>query len=110
MPAAMPVAPAGDSAVAKRAAIWLALSVPFAGLPIGWAFMMIEDRRRQAIGRLCVNWSLLGLVLHLFLGYFGMKVLIRSTLPVLAAVFSAIQNTSSPNSQSGLPRSYDTGQ
>ena len=35
--------------------------------------MMIEDTRRQAIGRFCVNWSLIGLVLHLFLATWGCR-------------------------------------
>lgn len=57
----------GDPKVARRAAVLLALTLPFFGLPIGWAFMMIEDQRKQAIGRLCVNWSLIALVVHLLL-------------------------------------------
>lgn len=57
----------GDSGAAKRAAIALALTIPWIGLPVGWVFMMIEDSRRQAIGRVCVNWSLIALVFHLLL-------------------------------------------
>ena len=55
----------GDSGVATRAAIALALTFPWIGLPVGWCFMMIEDRRKQAIGRICAVWSMIGLVLHL---------------------------------------------
>src|SRR4051812_27646918 len=44
----------GDSGVAKRAAIALALVIPWVGLPVGWVFMMIEDSRKQAVGRVCV--------------------------------------------------------
>ena len=62
-----PVSSAGDSGVATRAAIALALTLPWIGLPVGWVFMMIEDRRRQAIGRICAVWSMIGLVLHLLL-------------------------------------------
>ncbi len=63
----------GDPGVARRAAILLALTFPFFGLPIGWAFMMIEDQRRQAIGRLCVTWSLIALVFHLLLTFVAMQ-------------------------------------
>ena len=41
-----PVANSGDSGVATRAAIALALTFPWIGLPVGWCFMMIEDRRK----------------------------------------------------------------
>jgi hypothetical protein len=57
---------AGDPAVAKRAALALAWVVPWFGLPIGWAFMMFEDRRRQAIGRYCAIWSAVAMVVHTF--------------------------------------------
>ena len=59
--------PTGDPAVARRAALALALTIPWLGLPIGWAFMMVEDSRRQAIGRLCAVWSMIALVFHLLL-------------------------------------------
>src|SRR5947209_8653207 len=57
----------GDSGVAKRAAIALALVIPWVGLPVGWVFMMIEDSRKQAVGRVCVVWSTIALVFHLLL-------------------------------------------
>ena len=55
----------GDTAMANRAAVFLALTLPFIGLPVGWIFMMIEERRKQAVGRLCATRSLIALVLHL---------------------------------------------
>src|SRR5690348_15859072 len=58
---------AGDPGTARRAAILLALTIPWIGLPVGWIFMMIEDGRRQAVGRVCAIWSVIGLILHLFL-------------------------------------------
>ena len=61
------MAATGDSGVATRAAIALALTFPWIGLPVGWCFMMIEDRRKQAIGRICAVWSMIALVIHLVL-------------------------------------------
>lgn len=49
--------PQADPAAARRAALALAISLPWIGLPVGWIFMMIEDPRRQAIGRYCALWS-----------------------------------------------------
>ncbi len=105
----MPAAPTGSSAVAKRAAIALALTIPFLGLPIGWAFMMVEDSRRQAIGRFCVNWSLLGLVLHLFLSFLGMKALGQMALQYLPMIAGGLQNSQRNTSpDSSLPKGFDT--
>lgn len=64
---------AGDPAVATRAAILLALVIPFIGLPAGWIFMMIEDKRLQRVGRICVQWSLIGLLFHVVLTGIMMK-------------------------------------
>ena len=47
--------------------MWLGLLFPYFGLPIGLAFMMCDDRRRQEVGRACVLWSLLSGVIHLLL-------------------------------------------
>lgn len=104
-PVFQPSAPSGSSAVAKRAAIALALTIPFLGLPIGWAFMMIEDSRRQAIGRFCVNWSLLGLVLHLFLFYLGVQATVQQLIkysPALAAIMPNNSRGTAPDS--ALPK------
>ena len=76
----------GDSSVARRAAIALALTIPFVGLPVGWVFMMIEDRNKQAIGRVCAVWSMIGLVLHLILTYF----MIQGTVKTLAALLPQV--------------------
>lgn len=109
LPMAMPTASSGSSAVAKRAAIALALTLPFLGLPIGWAFMMIEDSRRQAIGRFCVNWSLLGLVLHLFFFYLGMQATVQLALKYLPAIAGSMQNNSRSSSpDSALPKGFET--
>jgi hypothetical protein len=70
--AAYPVS-SGDSGVARRAAIALALTLPWLGLPVGWVFMMIEDSRKQAIGRVCVIWSMIALVFHLLLMFVAMQ-------------------------------------
>jgi hypothetical protein len=108
-PVYMPTTPSGNPALAKRAAIALALTIPFLGLPIGWAFMMIEDSRRQAIGRFCVNWSLIGLVLHLFLGYLGMAALGQLALKYLPMIAGGLQNSSrNASPDSSLPKGFDT--
>ncbi|MCW3054197.1 MAG: hypothetical protein JWN14_3367 [Chthonomonadales bacterium] len=107
-PVFMPPVPSGNPALAKRAALALALTIPFLGLPIGWAFMMIEDTRRQAIGRFCVNWSLVGLVLHLFLSYLGMQALVKMAVPLLAGVAGGLQNSRQGGSpDSALPKIPD---
>src|ERR1700722_7616081 len=62
-----PLQMVGDPNVANRAAILLAITIPWIGLPAGWLFMMVEDQRKQRVGRLCANWSLIALVVHLLL-------------------------------------------
>lgn len=57
----------GNMAASNRAAFWLGMLMPYFGLPIGLAFIMCDDRRRQEVGRLCVLWSLLSSVIHLLL-------------------------------------------
>jgi hypothetical protein len=52
----------GDVNAARRAALWLALLIPWLGLPIGWAFIMTADPRKQEIGRFCVLWSSISMV------------------------------------------------
>ncbi len=80
----------GDPAMARRAAVLLALTIPFIGLPVGWAFMMMEDRKRQAIGRYCANWSMIALVFHLLLSFVFMQSL-ASYLPMLLGVAKSVQ-------------------
>ena len=66
---APPAMLSGNAAAANRAAIWLGLLFPYFGFPIGLAFMMCDDRRRQEVGRLCVIWSLISGMLHLLLAF-----------------------------------------
>lgn len=81
-PAFVPARAEGDPKMARRAAILLALTIPFLGLPIGWAFMMMEDnQRRQAVGRLCATWSLIALFFHLLLSFVAVQA-ISGLLPV----------------------------
>ena len=93
-PAAMPplqatypsLAYTGDPGVAKRAAIALAITLPWIGLPVGWVFMMIEDSRRQAIGRVCAAWSMIALVFHILLMFVSMQAvggMLSQVLPML---------------------------
>jgi hypothetical protein len=78
----------GDTGVARRAALLLGLTIPFIGLPVGWIFMMIEDRSKQAVGRWCVTWSVVGLVLHLFVTYF----MVQQSLAYLRLLLPVIQS------------------
>jgi hypothetical protein len=74
--AAAAVQQAGDTARANRAAFWLGITMPYFGFPIGLAFMMCDDRRRQEVGRLCIIWSLVSGVFHLllmFVSLLGMR-------------------------------------
>ena len=80
----------GDPAMARRAAVLLALTIPFIGLPVGWAFMMMEDRKRQAIGRYCANWSMIALVFHLLLSFVFMQSL-ASYLPMILGMAKTVQ-------------------
>jgi len=66
----------GDIAKSNRAAFWLGISMPYFGFPIGLAFMMCDDPRRQEVGRLCILWSLLSGVVHcllMFVSLLGMR-------------------------------------
>ena len=83
---------AGDPGVARRAAIALALTLPWIGLPVGWVFMMIEDSRRQAIGRLCAVWSLIGLCFHMLLMVAAAGALEKMLITLLPAVEAAARN------------------
>ncbi len=114
-----PVAPAyapaasvvqGDPKASQRAAIWMGLTLPYFGFPIGWAFLMMEDYRRQSIGRVCIFWSTIGLIAHLLL----MLVLSAAATPLLVKMLLPVMN----QMQSGgtgdplrpLPRRLDGGQ
>ena len=84
-----PAASTGDSGVAIRAAIALALTFPWIGLPVGWCFMMIEDRRKQAIGRVCAVWSMGALVFHLLITFVLLQSAMSQILPILMGVAKA---------------------
>ncbi len=67
-PGAPPIAPPQGSYAspgAIRAAVWLGLLLPYIGLPVGLIFLMLDDERRAEVGRACVLWSCISLVLHL---------------------------------------------
>jgi hypothetical protein len=55
----------GSAAASERAALWLGLLFPYFGLPVGLVFMMLDDDRKQHLGRICILWSCLALVLHI---------------------------------------------
>jgi hypothetical protein len=102
-----PAAASGDPAVAKRAAIALALVFPWIGLPVGWVFMMIEDHRRQTVGRVCAVWSTIALVFHLLLLF----VAAEAAGGILQLVFSKAADVAaqSGNRAGGGSMGGDTG-
>src|SRR5579871_4368828 len=101
-PAYVPAAATGDPGVARRAAIALALTIPWIGLPVGWVFMMIEDSRKQAIGRVCAVWSMIGLVLHLLLMYWATLATMNFVKTWLPYIVGGYQNGLRGGSSSGL--------
>src|SRR5205085_4609389 len=79
---------AGNPRTANAAAIWLGLLFPYFGIPIGLAFMMCDDRRRQEVGRICLLWSVLSMIVHLLLGFaamLGMREYFQMALGTLKA-------------------------
>lgn len=99
-----PAAPPGDPGVARRAAIALALTLPWIGLPVGWIFMMIEDSRKQAIGRICAVWSLFALIFHL-LFMFVLTQMAVSYVQELLPLLQSMRNSSGAASGIGGPPS-----
>ncbi|HLV79576.1 MAG TPA: hypothetical protein VKT32_04815 [Chthonomonadaceae bacterium] len=83
----------GDAGAARRAAIALALTFPWIGLPAGWIFMMIEDSRKQAIGRICAVWSLFALIFHLLL-MFALTEMAMSYVQELLPLLQSMRNSS----------------
>ena len=96
-----PAAP-GDTGVARRAALYLGLTIPFIGLPVGWIFMMIEDRNKQAIGRWCAMWSMIGLVLHLLVTWFMIQQSVPFALRMLGPIMEGASRRSAGGGE-GLP-------
>ena len=68
--------------------------MPWLGLPVGWVFMMIEDHRKQAIGRLCANWSMIALVFHLLLMFVAMQS-VGSVLLKTVDILKSVQQSQS---------------
>jgi len=96
---------AGDPDVANRAAVWLAITLPFIGLPAGWLFMMVEDQRKQRVGRICVMWSLAALVFHLVFTVIFIKAatagLVNTLVPIMNSMSQRQQGGAGPGG--GLP-------
>ena len=87
----------GDPKMAKRAALLLAWTLPFFGLPIGWTLMMIQNRQRQEIGRFCATWSLVAFLVHTIL--FG--ILAAGSTPLLMKILVPILEAQSKGSSGG---------
>jgi hypothetical protein len=78
--------PAGDPAAATKAAILLALTIPWIGLPAGWLFMMVENPRTQRVGRICANWSAVALIVHILITgimFQGAMSSLKSIIPLM---------------------------
>ena len=90
----------GDPGLARRAALLLALTLPWLGVPVGWIFMMMEDRKRQAIGRFCVMWSCVSLLLHFVLMIFATQMITSNLLRVLEPI---MQNMNKNQKVPSLP-------
>lgn len=92
---AAPIAAAADALRrANTAAIWLGLLFPYVGLPVGLIFLMLPERHRQDVGRTCVIWSAVSMVvstLFLMLSWMGIQ----------AAVVGLLR--SAPGASHGLP-------
>ncbi len=87
----------GDPKMAKRAALLLAFTLPFFGLPIGWTLMMIQNRKHQQIGRFCATWSLVAFFAHMIL--FG--ILAAGSTPLLMKILVPILEAQSKGSSGG---------
>ena len=57
---------AGPDLAAKAAAA-LGLMFPWAGLPIGLAFLMLDDPRKARLGWIAIGWSVAGTILNALL-------------------------------------------
>jgi hypothetical protein len=97
----------GDPGTAKRAALLLAFTLPFIGLPVGWIFMMMEDYRRQAIGRFCVLWSCIALLVHFFVGIFMLQAMATVALRYLLPMVQQMQQQGRQGQGMELPRNFD---
>jgi hypothetical protein len=104
---ALPAPVGGDAGTARRAALLLAFTLPFIGLPVGWIFMMMEDYRRQAIGRFCVLWSCIALLAHLFLGIFALQALTAVATRFLLPMVQQMQQQGG-GSRNELPSALDS--
>jgi len=93
--------PTGDPNVANRAAIWLALTLPFIGLPAGWLFMMVEDQRKQRVGRICVMWSLIALVFHILFTVILLKSATSGLVSALGPLINSMASKQAGGSGAG---------
>jgi hypothetical protein len=70
--------------LAPKAAAALGLLLPWAGLPIGIAFLMLDDPRKARLGWIAIGWSIAGTVLNLLLlvpPLLGIWALVKSHAP-----------------------------
>ncbi len=67
--------------LAPKAAAALGLMLPWAGLPIGIAFLMLDDPRKVRLGWIAIGWSVAGTVLNLLL-----------SLPLLLGLWSLVKS------------------
>ena len=61
-----------DPSVADRAAAFLGLFLPFAGLPVGIVFLMFDDARKARLGWIAIIWSTIGTLASVILSIMAM--------------------------------------
>lgn len=79
---------------ANTAAVWLGLLFPYVGLPVGLVFMMLPEQHKQEVGRTCVIWSSISMVVSVIF-------LMLSWMGIQAAVLTLLR--SAPGASHGLP-------
>lgn len=70
--------------LAPKAAAALGLFFPWAGLPIGMAFLMMDDPRKAQLGWIAIGWSIGGTILSiltLILPLLGLLPMLKSLAP-----------------------------
>lgn len=86
----------GDMGMAKRAAFLLAMTFPWIGLPVGWVFMMLQDKQKQTVGRFCASWSIFSFVLHSVVFFFIFATISSNTLRLLVPMLQRTMQSESP--------------
>ena len=96
-------APTVDPALAHWVGVIGGLSLPLVMLPVGFVFLMWDDKRKMEIGRTATIASLVGTVLHGVFTYFAVAGAVGAAmkfLPGMADKAKAAQSQPAPDFQS----------